>query len=76
MSIIKLTNTLEQFLVNCINFWVFPQRLFYIGRRFGTLCQVHPQRLEVCLQAFEDGRDRGFRNVGQYKTDAGETPKS
>jgi hypothetical protein len=28
------------------------------------------------LQAFEDGPDRGFRNVGQYKTDAGETPKS
>jgi hypothetical protein len=27
-------------------------------------------------QAFEDGPDRGFRNVGQYKTDAGETPKS
>jgi hypothetical protein len=28
------------------------------------------------LQAFEDGPDRGFRNVGQYKPDAGETPKS
>jgi hypothetical protein len=27
-------------------------------------------------EAFEDGPDRGFRNVGQYKPDAGETPKS
>jgi hypothetical protein len=22
--------------VNCFNFWVYPQRLVYIGRRFGT----------------------------------------
>jgi hypothetical protein len=28
------------------------------------------------LQAFEDGPDRGFRHVGQYKPEAGETPKS
>jgi hypothetical protein len=26
---------------------VYPQRLVYIGRRFGTLCRVHLQRLEV-----------------------------
>jgi hypothetical protein len=30
----------------------------------------------LTLQAFEDGPDRGVRNVGQYKTDAGETPKN
>jgi hypothetical protein len=30
----------------------------------------------ITLQAFEDGPDRGFRNVGQYKPDAGDTPKS
>jgi hypothetical protein len=51
--------------MNCVNFWVFPQRLFYIGRRFGTL-----------QQDYYDGPDRVFRKVGQYKTDAGETPKS
>jgi hypothetical protein len=34
---------------NCVNFWVFPQRLFYIGRRFGTHGQVHLQRLEVSV---------------------------
>jgi hypothetical protein len=28
------------------------------------------------LEAFEDGPDKGFRNVGQYKPDAGDTPKS
>jgi hypothetical protein len=27
-------------------------------------------------KAFEDGPDRGFRNVGQYKSDAGDTPKN
>jgi hypothetical protein len=27
-------------------------------------------------QAFEDGPDRGFRNIGQYKPDAGDTPKN
>jgi hypothetical protein len=27
------------------------------------------------VQAFEDGPDRGFRNVGQYKPDAGKHPK-
>jgi hypothetical protein len=26
---------------------VYPQRLVYIGRRFGTLCRVHLQRLEM-----------------------------
>jgi hypothetical protein len=30
----------------------------------------------IIHQAFEDGPDRGFRNVGQYKPDAGESPKS
>jgi hypothetical protein len=28
------------------------------------------------IQAFEDGPDRGFRNIGQYKPDTGDTPKS
>jgi hypothetical protein len=30
----------------CVNFWVFPRRLVYIGRRFETLCQVHLQKLD------------------------------
>jgi hypothetical protein len=38
------------------------------------LCVLY--ECQQTLQAFEDGPDRGFRNVGQYKTDAGETPKS
>jgi hypothetical protein len=33
-------------------------------------------KIIVTLQAFEDGPDRGFRNVGQYKPDAGDTPKN
>jgi hypothetical protein len=23
--------------INCFHFWVYPKRLVYIGRRFGTL---------------------------------------
>jgi len=26
-------------------FWVFPRRQIVVGRRFGTLCQFHLQRL-------------------------------
>jgi hypothetical protein len=33
--------------IKYVNFWVIPRRLVYIGRRFGTPCQVHLQRLEV-----------------------------
>jgi hypothetical protein len=29
---------------------------------------------ETARQAYEDGTDRGFRNVGIYKPDAGELP--
>jgi hypothetical protein len=28
-------------------FWVFPRRQIEFCRRFGTLCQVHLQRLDV-----------------------------
>ena len=30
-----------------IFFWVFPRRQIVVGRRFGTLCQFHLQRLVV-----------------------------
>jgi len=33
-----------------IFFWVFPRRQIVVGRRFGTLCQFHLQRLDVVLQ--------------------------
>ena len=56
-------------------FWVFPRRQIVVGRRFGTLCQFHLQRLDVEYAAFEDGTDTGFRNVGQLLFDAGEIPK-
>jgi hypothetical protein len=38
--------------------------------------RLAPEVKWCTLQAFEDGPDRGVRNVGQYKPDAGETPKS
>ena len=58
-------------------FWVFLRRQIVGGRRFGTLCQFHLQRLgEDCLHpAFEDGTDTRFRNVDQLQFDAGEIPK-
>jgi hypothetical protein len=62
--------------------WVFPWRQIVFYRRFGTLYQVHLQRLDVKYftlytphPAFEDGPDRGFRNVGKTQSDAGEIPK-
>jgi hypothetical protein len=38
---------MEGYIINCFHFWVYPQRLVYIGRRFGTLYRVQLQRLEV-----------------------------
>jgi hypothetical protein len=49
---------------------VFPRRQIVICRRFGTLCQFH-----LLHPAFEDGTDRGFRNVGKSQSDAGEIPR-
>jgi hypothetical protein len=33
-------------------FWVFPRRQFVFCRRFGALCQVHLQRLDVEYEVF------------------------
>jgi hypothetical protein len=38
-----------------------------------TLSSHHP--LSTLHPAFEDGTDRGFRNVGKSQSDAGEIPK-
>jgi hypothetical protein len=46
---LSLQNSITIEKVNCFNFWVYPQRLVYIGRRFGTLYRVHLQRLEKLL---------------------------
>ena len=51
-------------------FWVIPRCLIYKCRRFGTLSVPSSK-----AGAFEDGTDRVFRNVGIYKSDAGESPK-
>jgi hypothetical protein len=40
-----------------------------------SICSIFmADDLEVIIW-LEDGTDRMFRNVGQYKSDAGETPK-
>jgi hypothetical protein len=31
----------ELSVIQCVNFWVFPRRLVYIGRRVGTLGEGH-----------------------------------
>jgi hypothetical protein len=43
---------------------VFPRRLIIEGRRFGTLSLPSSKAVIVVYPAFEDGTDRGFRNVG------------
>ena len=51
-------------------FWVIPRRLIYICRRFGTLYLFHLHRhLPLKMEQIV------FRNVGIYKSDAGESPK-
>ena len=35
-------------------FWVFPRRQIVVGRRFGTLCQFHLQRLGVEYEVWEE----------------------
>jgi nuclear transport factor 2 (NTF2) superfamily protein len=58
-------------------FWVFPRRQIVFFRRFGTLCQVHHQRLGVEYEySFEDEHDRMFRNVGKTQYDAENTQKN
>jgi len=39
-------------------FWVFPRRQIVVGRRFGTLCQFHLQRLDVDCEVW--GKARKF----------------
>jgi hypothetical protein len=57
-------------LILCMFFRIFSRRQILFCRRFGTLCQVHFKRLGV-----EYGPNRGFRNVGKTRSDAGEIPK-
>jgi hypothetical protein len=65
-------------------FWVFPRRLNELRRRFGTLCQVHLQRLMknmnnekgawyLCMPC--PGWQGQWPNVGTIHSDAGEIPK-
>jgi hypothetical protein len=61
------------FFMYYVFFWVFSRRLSTDIRRFGTLYRFH--LLRQSLPAYEDGTDRGFRNVGYQQSDAGETPK-
>jgi hypothetical protein len=53
---------------------VYPRRLIFVCRRFGTIYLLHLQRLDM-KPAFEDGTDRWFRNVSMQKSEAGDTPK-
>jgi hypothetical protein len=56
-------------------FWVIPRQLIYIGNvSEHSICSIFiGRRFEPF--AYEDETDRVFRNVGKYKSDAGESPK-
>jgi hypothetical protein len=41
-------------------FWIFPWRQIVFCRRFGTLCQVHLQRLDVEYEVWMVGGERGI----------------
>jgi len=60
-----LNNNIYRSYELCVIFWVFPRRLIIECRRFGTLYLFHLQRLDMTsYPAFEDGKDKVFRNVG------------
>ena len=82
LSVACLTNFLEDinlyflfqafavFRMLFVFFSVIPRRLIYICRRFGTLYLFHLQRqLPLKMEQLV------FRNVGIYKSEAGESPK-
>jgi hypothetical protein len=54
---------------------VYPRRLIFEYRRFGTIYLFHLQRLDTSSPAFEDGTDRWFRNVGIKNQTLGIHPK-
>ena len=75
LTVAAVLNFLNDFVCS---FGYLPGRQIVVCRRFGTLCQFHLQKLDVEYTphpAFEDGTDRGFRNVGKPQSDAGEIPK-
>ena len=48
ICVLNIVSTrLVKYFVLYIFFWVFPRRQNVVGRRFGTLCQFHLQRLDV-----------------------------
>ena len=56
----------------CIySFWVFPRHQIVVGRRFGTLCQFHLQRLDVDSEVWR--KTRKFIPVSGFRTGAGRT---
>ena len=52
-------------------FWVFPRRQIVVGRRFGTLCQFHLQRLDVDSGVWR--KPRKFIPVSGFRTGADRT---
>ena len=58
-SLTRLITNIKH-IIQYMFFWVFLRRQIVVGRRFGTLCQFHLQRLGVeytLHTAFEDGTD-------------------
>ena len=59
-----------------IFFWVFPRRQIVVGRRFGTLCQFHLQRLDVdYIQPLKMELIQGSETSANYNLTPGKYPK-
>ena len=56
-------------------FWVFPRRQIVVGRRFGTLCQFHLQRLDVYIQPLKMELTQGSETSANYNLTPGKYPK-
>ena len=59
-------------------FWVFPRRQIVVGRRFGTPCQFHLQRLDVdtvYIQPLKMKLTQGSETSANYNLTPGKHPK-
>jgi hypothetical protein len=74
---IFIKGAIQKFLDNCYKTQITSHVdiIFILQNKFLLDQYICLHVSSHTLQAFEDGPDRGFRNVGQYKPDAGETPK-
>ena len=57
-------------------FWVFPRRQIVVGRRFGSLCQFHFQRLDVDSEVCQPSQAKVLTGGGDLREAQVDVPLS